>query len=119
MIARLVSACRPAVQLSKIITISQLEHLIRMAVWNDQQQPWAVHAITCLLQVYNYILFKSYRFIMKVFDFLKDLLDADKHFKDKDATPTNDGINLQETIDLFAAYTCMILTKKILKRFFK
>lgn len=22
-----------------------------MAVWNDQQQPWAVHAITCLLQV--------------------------------------------------------------------
>lgn len=50
-IARLVSACRPAVQLSKIITINQLEHLIRMAVWNDQQQPWAVHAITCLLQV--------------------------------------------------------------------
>ena len=47
---------------------------------------------------------------MKLFDFIfKDLLDADKHYKDKDATPTNDGINLQETIDLFAAYTCMIL----------
>ncbi|XP_059217801.1 baculoviral IAP repeat-containing protein 6 isoform X2 [Stomoxys calcitrans] len=87
-IARLVSACRPAVQLSKIITINQLEHLIRMAVWNDQQQPWAVHAITCLLQ---------------------DLLDADRHYKDNDATPTNDGQRtmdgFQETKDLFADYT--------------
>ncbi|XP_037827973.1 baculoviral IAP repeat-containing protein 6 isoform X2 [Lucilia sericata] len=91
-IARLVSACRPAVQLSKIITVNQLEHLIRMAVWNDQQQPWAVHAITCLLQ---------------------DLLDADRHFKDNDATPTNDGIrpldSIQETKDLFAAYTSLYM----------
>uniref|UniRef100_W8AIN7 Dual E2 ubiquitin-conjugating enzyme/E3 ubiquitin-protein ligase BIRC6 n=1 Tax=Ceratitis capitata TaxID=7213 RepID=W8AIN7_CERCA len=76
-IARLVSACRPAVQLSKIITTTQLEQLIRQAVWNDQQQPWAVHAITCLLQ---------------------DLLDADKHFKDND-----EGI--QETKDIFSDYS--------------
>ncbi|KAM7359256.1 BIR repeat containing ubiquitin-conjugating enzyme isoform 2-T2 [Cochliomyia hominivorax] len=91
-IARLVSSCRPAVQLSKIITINQLEHLIRMAVWNDQQQPWTVHAITCLLQ---------------------DLLDADRHFKDNDSTPTNDVIHsldtLQETKDLFAAYTSLYM----------
>lgn len=60
-IARLVSVCRPSVQLSKIITSSQLEQLIRLAVWNDQQQPWAIHAITCLLE---------------------DLLDADKNFKE-------------------------------------
>lgn len=50
-IARLVAACRPSVRLCKIVTTAQLEQLIRLAVWNDQQQPWAVHAITCLLQV--------------------------------------------------------------------
>lgn len=50
-IARLVAACRPSVQLCKIVTTAQLEQLIRLSVWNDQQQPWAVHAITCLLQV--------------------------------------------------------------------
>ncbi|XP_073817547.1 BIR repeat containing ubiquitin-conjugating enzyme isoform X2 [Musca autumnalis] len=95
-IARLVSACRPAVQLSKIITINQLEHLIRMAVWNDQQQPWAVHAITCLLQ---------------------DLLDADRHYKDNDATPTNDGQrtldSFQETKDLFADYTSLYMSQNM------
>jgi len=50
-IARLVAACRPSVQLCKIVTTAQLEQLVRLSVWNDQQQPWAVHAITCLLQV--------------------------------------------------------------------
>lgn len=70
-IARLVSACRPSVQLSKIVTSSQLEQLIRLAVWNDQQQPWAIHAITCLLE---------------------DLLDADKNYKDS-------GDNMAENID--------------------
>ncbi|XP_075144573.1 BIR repeat containing ubiquitin-conjugating enzyme [Haematobia irritans] len=95
-IARLVSACRPAVQLSKIITINQLEHLIRMAVWNDQQQPWAVHAITCLLQ---------------------DLLDADRHYKDNDATPTNDGQRpmdgFQESKDLFADYASLYMSQNM------
>lgn len=50
-LARLVSACQPAIQLSKIITMPQLQQLVRLAVWRDQQQPWTVHAITCLLQV--------------------------------------------------------------------
>lgn len=59
-IARLVSACRPSIQLSRIMTTSQLQQLIRIAVWKDQQQPWAVHAITCLLQ---------------------DILEADKIYK--------------------------------------
>ncbi|KAL9897854.1 dual E2 ubiquitin-conjugating enzyme/E3 ubiquitin-protein ligase BIRC6-like isoform 3-T4 [Glossina fuscipes fuscipes] len=95
-IARLVSACRPAVQLSKIITINQLEQLIRLAVWNDQHQPWAVHAITCLLQ---------------------DLLDADKHFKDNDTTPTNDTVRpmegMHETKDLFVDYTSPYLSQPL------
>ncbi|XP_058461839.1 baculoviral IAP repeat-containing protein 6 isoform X2 [Malaya genurostris] len=60
-IARLVLACRPVVQLSKIITTNQLLQLVRIAVWENQQQPWAVHAITCLLQ---------------------DVLEADKNYKD-------------------------------------
>uniref|UniRef100_A0A182SGI6 Uncharacterized protein n=1 Tax=Anopheles maculatus TaxID=74869 RepID=A0A182SGI6_9DIPT len=63
-IARLVLACRPALQLSKIITTNQLLQLVRIAVWENQQQPWAVHAITCLLQ---------------------DVLEADKSFKDADS----------------------------------
>lgn len=76
-IARLVSACRPSVQLSKIVTSSQLEQLIRLAVWNDQQQPWAIHAITCLLE---------------------DLLDADKNFKDSDQNLSdNNDCKLHET----------------------
>ncbi|XP_058811824.1 baculoviral IAP repeat-containing protein 6 isoform X3 [Topomyia yanbarensis] len=62
-IARLVLACRPVVQLSKIITTNQLLQLVRIAVWENQQQPWAVHAITCLLQ---------------------DVLEADKNYKDDD-----------------------------------
>lgn len=44
------SACRPAIRLSQIVTQSQLQQLVRLSVWKDQQQPWAVHAITCLLQ---------------------------------------------------------------------
>lgn len=60
-LARLVSACQPAVQLSKIITMPQLQQLVRLAVWREQQ-PWAVHAITCLLQ---------------------DILDADRNFNFK------------------------------------
>ncbi|XP_070142867.1 dual E2 ubiquitin-conjugating enzyme/E3 ubiquitin-protein ligase BIRC6 isoform X3 [Drosophila kikkawai] len=88
-IARLVAACRPSVQLCKVVTSAQLEQLIRLSVWNDQQQPWAVHAITCLLQ---------------------DLLDADKLFRDSDVTPTNDvprtmEASMQETRDLFSDYT--------------
>lgn len=59
-IGKLMSACRPYIQLSKVITVSQLKRLIRMGIWQDQQQPWTVHAITCLLQ---------------------DILDADKCFK--------------------------------------
>ncbi|KQS39320.1 uncharacterized protein Dere_GG17289, isoform B [Drosophila erecta] len=88
-IARLVAACRPSVQLCKIVTTAQLEQLVRLSVWNDQQQPWAVHAITCLLQ---------------------DLLDADKQFRDNDVTPTNDTPRtmeaaVQETRDIFSDYT--------------
>ncbi|XP_068153762.1 baculoviral IAP repeat-containing protein 6 isoform X3 [Drosophila tropicalis] len=88
-IARLVAACRPSVRLCKIVTSAQLEQLIRLAVWNDQQQPWAVHAITCLLQ---------------------DLLDADKQYRDSDVTPTNDGPRamesaVQETRELFGDYS--------------
>ncbi|XP_055696918.1 baculoviral IAP repeat-containing protein 6 isoform X3 [Phlebotomus papatasi] len=59
-IARLVSSCRSTIQLSKIITPAQLQQLIRIAVWEDQQQPWAIHAITCLLQ---------------------DILETDRNFK--------------------------------------
>lgn len=32
------------------MTTAQLLQLIRIAVWENQQHPWAVHAITCLLQ---------------------------------------------------------------------
>lgn len=44
---------------SQLITQPQLQQLVRLTVWKDQQQPWTVHAITCLLQ---------------------DLLEADKQF---------------------------------------
>ncbi|KAH8417362.1 hypothetical protein KR222_009764, partial [Zaprionus bogoriensis] len=100
-IARLVAACRPSVRLCKIVTTAQLEQLIRLAVWNDQQQPWAVHAITCLLQ---------------------DLLDADKQYRDNDATPTNDGARsmvttaVQETRDLFSDFTCKYCTETTLNQ---
>lgn len=49
-IARLVAACRPFVRFSELITYTQLQQLVRLTVWKDQQQPWTVHAITCLLQ---------------------------------------------------------------------
>lgn len=54
------NACPPAVQLSSIMTTTQLLQLIRIAVWENQQHPWTVHAITCLLQ---------------------DILEADKNSK--------------------------------------
>lgn len=49
-IARLVVACRPYVYFSQLLTEQQLQQLIRLIVWKEQQQPWTVHAITCLLQ---------------------------------------------------------------------
>lgn len=85
-IARLVSVCRPSIQLSKIITTTQLQQLVRLAVWKDQQQPWAVHAITCLLQ---------------------GILEADKNFKitrsfDEGTGNGMDGI-IESSNDLAAA----------------
>lgn len=59
-IARLVNACKMSVQLSSIMTTQQLLQLIRISVWENQQHPWTVHAITCLLQ---------------------DILEADRNFK--------------------------------------
>lgn len=59
-IARLVNACKMTVQLSSIMTTQQLLQLARIAVWENQQHPWAVHAITCLLQ---------------------DILEADRSYK--------------------------------------
>lgn len=32
------------------MTQAQLQQLVRLSVWKDQQQPWAVHAISLLLQ---------------------------------------------------------------------
>lgn len=49
-IARLVLASHPSNSLSKLMTTTQLLQLVQIAVWENQQQPWAVHAITCLLQ---------------------------------------------------------------------
>lgn len=43
---------------------------------------------------------------------IQDLLDADKQYRDNDATPTNDGgrsvvtTAVQETRDLFSDFTC-------------
>lgn len=59
-IARLVNACKVSIQLSSIMTTKQLLQLVRIAVWENQQHPWAVHAITCLLQ---------------------DILEADRSYK--------------------------------------
>ncbi|CAG9807884.1 unnamed protein product [Chironomus riparius] len=59
-IAKLVNACKISVQLSSIITVQQLLQLVRLAVWENQQNSWAVHAITCLLQ---------------------DILEADRSYK--------------------------------------
>ncbi|GAB0094178.1 Baculoviral IAP repeat-containing protein 6 [Sergentomyia squamirostris] len=74
-IARLVSSCRSTIQLSKIITPAQLQQLIRIAVWEDQQQPWAIHAITCLLQ---------------------DILETDRNFK----CDLDDGFNSVQPMEL-------------------
>lgn len=59
-IAKLVNACKISVQLSSIITVQQLLQLVRIAVWENQQNSWATHAITCLLQ---------------------DILEADRSYK--------------------------------------
>lgn len=59
-IAKLVNACKISVQLSSIITVEQLLQIVRIAVWENQQNSWAVHAITCLLQ---------------------DILEADRSYK--------------------------------------
>ncbi|CRK88840.1 CLUMA_CG002660, isoform A [Clunio marinus] len=66
-IARLVNACKMSVQLSSIMTTKQLLQLARIAVWENQQHPWAVHAITCLLQ---------------------DILEADRSYKE--SSPSDD-----------------------------
>lgn len=49
-IAKLVNSCKVSIQLSSIMTIQQLMQLVRIAVWENQEHPWTVHAITCLLQ---------------------------------------------------------------------
>ncbi|KAG5670331.1 hypothetical protein PVAND_000606 [Polypedilum vanderplanki] len=64
-IAKLVNACKIPIQLSSIITVEQLLQLVRIAVWENQQNSWAVHAITCLLQ---------------------DILEADRSYKSSMAT---------------------------------
>lgn len=88
-IARLVNACKMSVQLSSIMTTQQLLQLARIAVWENQQHPWAVHAITCLLQ---------------------DILEADRSYKASSPSDDNDqmdvdgalgrDLDLIETIDL-------------------
>lgn len=88
-IARLVNACKMSVQLSSIMTTQQLLQLARIAVWENQQHPWAVHAITCLLQ---------------------DILEADRSYKASSPSDDSDqmevdgamgrDLDLIETIDL-------------------
>lgn len=88
-IARLVNACKMSIQLSSIMTTKQLLQLARIAVWENQQHPWAVHAITCLLQ---------------------DILEADRSYKasspmeDNDPMDVDGGIvrdlDLMESIEL-------------------
>lgn len=72
-IARLVNACKMSVQLSSIMTTQQLLQLARIAVWENQQHPWAVHAITCLLQ---------------------DILEADRSYKASSPTDDNDSMDV-------------------------
>lgn len=67
-IAKLVNACKISIQLCSIMTTQQLLQLVRIAVWENQQHPWAVHAITCLLQ---------------------DILEADRSYKCSD-----DGVSM-------------------------
>jgi baculoviral IAP repeat-containing protein 6 (apollon) len=74
-IAKLVNACKISIQLSSIMTTQQLLQLVRIAVWENQQHPWAVHAITCLLQ---------------------DILEADRSYK---LTALNDENETIDTLD--------------------
>lgn len=69
-IAKLVNACKISIQLCSIMTTQQLLQLVRIAVWENQQHPWAVHAITCLLQ---------------------DILEADRSYKCSDEVPIDDS----------------------------
>lgn len=68
-IAKLVNACKISIQLCSIMTTQQLLQLVRIAVWENQQHPWAVHAITCLLQ---------------------DILEADRSYKCSDESISMD-----------------------------
>jgi baculoviral IAP repeat-containing protein 6 (apollon) len=78
-IARLVSACKISVQLSSIMTTQQLLQLTRIAVWENQQHPWAVHAITCLLQ---------------------DILEADRSYKVQSPLDDNDQMDVESNRDM-------------------
>jgi len=53
---------------------------VRLAVWEDQQQPWAIHAITCLLQ---------------------DILEADKNYKiqTQNSESNSEGFSSSTDID--------------------
>lgn len=85
-IAKLVNACKISVQLSSIITVQQLLQLVRIAVWENQQNSWAVHAITCLLQ---------------------DILEADRSYKSligsNDSDPMDVDLNNGNEISLAQA----------------
>ena len=66
------------------MTTNQLLQLIRIAVWENQQHPWTVHAITCLLQ---------------------EILEADKNFKMMNSSNENvemeiDSCDMDNDIDL-------------------
>lgn len=77
-IARLIFACRSQVQFSKLITQQQLLQLIRITVWDNQQQPWAVHAVSCLLQ---------------------DILDADKNYQKMEIEDEGMGMDVDGGLD--------------------
>lgn len=76
-IARLVNACKVSVQLSAIMTTQQLLQLVRIAVWENQQHPWAVHAITCLLQ---------------------DILEADRSYKATSPSDDSEQMDVEGAI---------------------
>lgn len=77
-IARLIFACRSQVQFSKLITQQQLLQLIRITVWDNTQQPWAVHAVSCLLQ---------------------DILDADKNYQKMEVEDEGMGMDVDNVAD--------------------
>lgn len=77
-IARLIFACKSQVQFSKLITQQQLLQLIRITVWDNQQQPWAVHAVSCLLQ---------------------DILDADKNYQKLEVEDEGMGMEVDNGLD--------------------